>query len=53
MPPVLVGLLVNLAPKLLEGGMKIFEWVLLAQFAKYKAALLHWMVLLALISVAA
>ena len=53
MPPVLVSLLVKLAPSLLEGGMKLLERVLLAQLAKYKAALQRWIIMLALISVAA
>ena len=52
MPPVLVSLLVKLAPSLLGGSMKVLERVLLAQLAKYKAALLRWIIMLALISVA-
>ena len=53
MPPVLVSLLVKLAPSLLAGSMKVLERVLLAQLAKYKAALQRWIIMLALISVAA
>ena len=53
MPPLLVSLLVKLAPSILEGSMKLLERVLLAQLAKYKAALLRWIVMLAFISIAA
>ena len=53
MPPLLVSLLVKLAPSMLAGSMKLLERVLLAQLAKYKAALLRWIVALAVISIAA
>ena len=53
MPPLLVSLLVKLAPSMLEGSIKLLERVLLAQLAKYKAALLRWIVALAVISIAA
>ena len=53
MPPLLVPLLVKPAPSILEGSMKLLERVLLAQLAKYKAALLRWIVMLAVISLAA
>ena len=53
MPPLLVSLLVKLAPSMLAGSMKLLERVLLAELAKYKAALLRWIVMLAVISLAA